>query len=954
MRFPQRRCVLPATACAIAIAACALQAPGAERPPPNRPTFEYKQYRSIAQITNSIRELKQRLEATERKLGSRNTNVARLLSDLASSYSDLGEDAQALRLHQRSLSIREELLGPEHKDVADSLSELAFDHWGLGDYEQAELLFLRNLNITKKVLGAEHFEVATTLNDLADLYREQEDFAKALPLCRSALAIRQEVLGPKHPDVADSLTTLAQILTGLGKHREALDACRRSVAISEGVLDPDHPLLADALFAMGRVLSDLRDFPEALAAYQRGLLIDEKISGPDHPVVIEDLNEIAVLFARKSWWDQSLSTSVELSQRQRRRLISQTLALSDPDALRFIQRSFDTTEFLHSVCGQALGGHSGSAWLAGAEGLALSKTFLEELRAAQAAFELSRDSTARELREQYRLLRTHLDRLPKGAFEPATRETKRRELESDLSRLEHQLSERSLPLAQAVGDRNLTLRDIAQKLPAGAALMDFIQYRRCDFAARTNQWKEQHYAAYLTFPLAKDSTNVVVERVHMGEASPINETVEFVCKRLSAGTGYANTNFDAVMRRLSDLVYAPLAKYLTNVSHLIICPDGQLGRLPFEMLSRNGHFLIEDKIISYVGSGREIVRLAKRGSPESGVQSPESKDQGPKSNSDKSRAGVQSPKSVVMGNPDFDFELPGSSGPRNAGEAEVPVPQPSTINPQPALSQSLLTSAPTSGSLTQSLLTSAPTRSLSRDYRGRRFDPLPGSEEEARSVAALLGGDCVLRLGKDAREAELKAVVSPRVLHLATHGFYLSDQEFKRTNSLRDSWSGNIGTRWNASLPGEDWENPLVRCGIALAGANHFTKSEIRNPKSEIEDGLLTGLEASLLNLQGTELVILSACDSGAGEVKIGEGVMSLRRAFRIAGAESVLASHWKVNDKATTRLITEFMRRWHDGQPRAKAWRDAQLSLLHSKGAKEDFSNPYFWAAFTLTGQWR
>ena len=117
-----------------------------------------------------------------------------------------------------------------------------------------------------------------------------------------------------------------------------------------------------------------------------------------------------------------------------------------------------------------------------------------------------------------------------------------------------------------------------------------------------------------------------------------------------------------------------------------------------------------------------------------------------------------------------------------------------------------------------------------------------------------------------------------------------------------------------------------------------------------MEDGLLTGVEASFLNLQGTELVILSACDSGSGEVKIGEGMMSLRRAFRIAGAETVLASHWKVSDKATSNLMTEFIRRWRSGEPRAQAWREAQLSLLHSK----DFSNPYFWAAFTLTGQWR
>jgi len=217
------------------------------------------------------------------------------------------------------------------------------------------------------------------------------------------------------------------------------------------------------------------------------------------------------------------------------------------------------------------------------------------------------------------------------------------------------------------------------------------------------------------------------------------------------------------------------------------------------------------------------------------------------------------------------------------------------------------------------------------------------------------------------------------VLHLATHGFFLPDQEVQRTNFGRADLLVGLDARQRVPTTKNDWENPLVRCGIALAGANHATNLMSRSSRGdealksnsqpstialqpgsqslltsaatrfEEEDGLLTGLEASLLNLQGTELVILSACDSGTGEVKIGEGVMSLRRAFRIAGAESVLASHWPVNDKATSRLMTEFMRRWRAGEPRAQAWREAQLELLRSK----DFSNPYFWAAFTLTGQW-
>jgi CHAT domain-containing protein len=899
-----------ATACLVAITSFGVWASGAGQSPAKKTTFEYRHYRSIAELTNSMREIKQRLDAAEVKFGSSNTNVAKLLSDLASCYADLGEDAQALRLNQRSLSIREALLGPEHKEVADALSDLAWDYWGLGDYEQAQLLFQRSLTITEKILGPDHFEVATTLNDLADLYRERQDFARALPLCRRALAIRQKVLGQEHPDVADSLTTLAQILRGLGNQREALDACQRSMAISEKVLDPDHPLLADALLAMGRVLSDLKKFPEALSACQRAMLIDEKISGPDHPTVIEDLNEIAVLLGRQSRWGQCLPACVELSQRQGRHLIVQTLAMSDVDALRFIQGSFDSTELFHSACTQASASHPKTARLTGAERLALSKAFLEEVRAIQAAFDADPRTTTRALREQYHALQVQLDRLAKSGLDPTEREGTRRDLQRQSNQLEHQLSDRSMLLAQMFRDRSLTLNDIARNLPPGAALTDFIQYRRYDFAAEgTNEWKEQRYAAYLTFPLPRDSTNVIVERVDLGEAAPINEEIEFICKRMSSGMGYRRDDVPAALRRLGDLVYAPMAKYLTNVSHLIVCPDGQLSRLPFEMLRVGDKFLIEEKTISYVTSGREIVRL--EGSLKSKIQ------------------GL---KSLVMGGPDFDLDLSkaGNASFQLAGSPGIPAGS-SAGAKQDAL--------PLAGRMPA-------LRSLSRDYRGIKFPPLPGAEAEARSVAKLLGGDCVLRVGPDAREAELKAAVSPRVLHLATHGFFLSDQDFKRTNALRDSWIGNIGTRWNASLPKDDWENPLVRCGIALAGANHA--GQITNAGAE--DGLLTGLEASLLNLQGTELVILSACDSGTGEVQIGEGVMSLRRAFRIAGAQTVLASHWKVSDKATRQLMTEFIRRWRSGEPRAKAWREAQLSLLHSN----EFQNPFFWAAFTLTGQWR
>jgi CHAT domain-containing protein len=268
----------------------------------------------------------------------------------------------------------------------------------------------------------------------------------------------------------------------------------------------------------------------------------------------------------------------------------------------------------------------------------------------------------------------------------------------------------------------------------------------------------------------------------------------------------------------------------------------------------------------------------------------------------------------VVGNPDFDLN----------------------IEPVGPAVQLAAQSNPWSGSLAL-----AQTPRLSRSFQGGSFVPLPKAAEEARFVAATLGSNCVLRLGADARERDLKAVQSPRVLHLATHGFFLSDQEVKRMPSIL---GGLVGSDLRGASSTDDWESPMMRCGIALAGANHAMQAT-----NSIEDGLLTGQEAALLNLQGTELVILSACDTGTGEVKIGEGVMSLRRAFRIAGAETVLASHWPVSDLATRLLMTEFIRRWRAGEPRAEAWREAQLALLHSK----ELSSPYFWAAFTLTGKW-
>jgi CHAT domain-containing protein len=836
-------------------------------------TFEYKESKSYAELTNSIFETEKRLTDTEKTLGNNNTNFAYMLNDLAGYYDDLGDYAQSATLDERSLGILKKRPEADAEEIADVVDDLAWEYRSMNDYDRAIPLFWRSIELTKKLYGPQDYRIATTLTGIADIYREEGDYSRALPLCEQGLEIRKTVLGPDHPDMTDSLYTLAAIYRELGNYKKALSLCQQSISIGERHLGPESPMVADNVFLLGQIESNLGNFSEASSALHRALAIGEKISGLDHPDVLEDLRELAVLYGKQREFGQSISTCIEMFKRQRRYLVGQILASSDRDALRLVQNSFESTEIFHSACADGSSENLAIANVAGATELALNKALLEEVRAAQAAFEADPRTATRGLSEQYRSVQYELEHLGDGDLTKSQAEARRGELQDQLSQIESKLYNRVGMAARTVDERNLTLIDIAHSLPLQSALVDFVQYRRYDFAANTNQWQEKRYAAYLTFPLMNGSTNVHVDRVDLGDAGPIDDAIGRLLLQFSAGhmqSPIAATNLSI----LSRLIYAPLGPPLTHVSHLIICPDGQLGRMPFEMLSVGTNLLVQKKTISYVTSGREVVRFAGHA------------------------AKVRNSGSVVVGDPDFNFDVAGAP----------------PLNPafQLAGGPSAL-------------------RSARRGYHGLIFQPLPGAEAEARNVAKLLGDDAVLYLGADAREAALEAVHSPRVLHLATHGFYFPDQDF---NPLYPAKVNN------------NWENPLVRCGIALAGANHAL--QITNTLAE--DGLLTGLEASLLDLQGTKLVILSACDSGAGDLKIGEGIMSLRRAFLIAGAQSVLASHWDVSDKATNELMTDFMRRWQSGESRSMAWRDAQLTLLHSK----DFSNPYYWAAFTLTGQWQ
>ena len=829
-----------------------------------------------------ISTLQRSLTITETNFGAASINLVLPLNSMAVAFLAQGNFERALPLLERAVRIAENAPACKTWELVESINNLAALYDKAGDGDTALRLFNRSKEIAESQLGSQWVSVAYSLNGIALIAERHGDTAGALAAFERALAILEKNPGDPQGDAGGILNNMSELLESTGDTNRALAMLQRALAMQEKMLPAGDPHIAITLNNLAGRFSKRGNQLEAQRVYRRSLAITDAVYGKENPESCTLLENLAIVDVLGGDRAKGLGELVESARRWRLYVVGQITAGQSLGTPRIQEKTRSSRDWLHSSCGAARGELLEAAAASGAEQLVFGKALLEEVQAAGAQLAADGRIPVRELREQAVLIHERLDALAHfsdgaawGRERAQWRDSERDRLEQGLKAIEEKVAATSELVALTVRERDSSLIDIVHSLPSKAVLVDFVQYRRTDFTGGENQWKEQRYAAYLTFPLAKGSTNLVVERVDLGEAAPINEAVEFICKRMSAGQ-YAARDLPPRLQRLSELVYAPLAKYLTNVSHLIVCPDGQLSRVPFEMLSPSSDFgatgrhkfLIEDKTISYVTSGREIVRLAAS----------------PKSN-------VQSPKSLVMGGPDFDLDLSkvGSASFQLAGAAGIPG-RSSADAKQDALP--LASRMPAQ-------------RALSRDYRGIKFPPLPGAEAEARIVAKLLGGDCVLRAGPEAREAELKAAVSPRVLHLATHGFFLSDQEFRRTNSLPFEWPGEWGQAGRLPYVQNDWENPLVRCGIALAGANHA--GQITNAVEE--DGLLTGLEASLLNLQGTELVILSACDSGTGEVKIGEGVMSLRRAFRIAGAQTVLASHWKVSDKATSQLMMEFVR---------------------------------------------
>jgi len=407
-------------------------------------------------------------------------------------------------------------------------------------------------------------------------------------------------------------------------------------------------------------------------------------------------------------------------------------------------------------------------------------------------------------------------------------------------------------------------------LSNNAALIELAVYRPVDPKLDDDSaYGESRYVAYVVRNQGE------VRWKDLGRVKEIDRAIDNFRKMLRDPQ---RQEVQRASRLLSDRVLQPVLTLVGNATHLLISPDGALNLIPFEALvDGQGHYVIERYSISYLTTGRDLLRMRIARASHSGP--------------------------LIVADPLF-----GEPGGRQLADA--------TYAKGPSL-------------IARRSIT------IGEDFSSVYFPPLPGTAQEARTIQSLFPEARILT-GQQATAAALKQVHAPRILHIATHGFFLEDAEPTELVQTKQGMKDNRGVHASVRI-----ENPLLRSGLALADANLSGSAH--------NNGILTALEASSLDLWGTKLVTLSACDTGVGEVKNGEGVYGLRRAFFLAGAETLVMSLWPVSDRFTREMMTAYYAGLKRGLGRSEALRQAKLGMLR----RQDRRHPFYWASFIQSGEW-
>jgi CHAT domain-containing protein/tetratricopeptide (TPR) repeat protein len=802
-----------------------------------------------------------------------------------------GEYAEARKLYRGALD-RVRACGDAGASSAraDNEATLVFNEAQVarhvGDLAEADDLYQTAVDIWSKGLGPNHSFVARGLDALADVAAARGQLKRAHATYERALQIKRRSLGTDHPHVAWTLTNLARTEADMGNMALALRHLEEAIAIFKKSGASDEPDQVARVLELRGILEARRArYRPARNSLEDALEERARIFGAGHPLVAQTRVTLAAVDFALGNTDQALAAALDAERFGREHLLFTVRYLPERQAMTYAERRPQGLDLALTITAAKSVGDLTPVLDAviRSRGIVLDE-FAARPRAGSAS-----DPDIKGLVERVTSSRQRFANLVvRSLQEPVSRsvlDEARREKEE----AERALAERSVETRAELTRLSAGSAAVRRALPEGSVLVSFVRYSRTRLPT-TKQTSplesESVYGAFVTY-----SGDRATAFVDLGSGARLDAAVT-AWRREVSGTSILESRSPLDVERqyhdssihLRRIVWDPLAPHIARARRAFVVPDGLINLVNLAALpDGDGYVLERQPVLHYLTTERDLLIPEREDGASSAL--------------------------LAVGGPAFDERLPAAAA--------------------------------------QSALRGSECQSLAEV----RFAGLPGSLNEVSDISALWvrskSTDVTLLSGPAATESAVKrAVAGHRVVHLATHGFFLGSDCTPAAAGLRAV--GGIAR--SSSVASVAAENPLLLTGLALAGANNRGGVAL-----DQDEGLLTADEIAGLDLQGTEWAVLSACDTGLGEIKAGEGVFGLRRAFQIAGARTVIMSLWSVEDQSAR----EWMRALYEGRLRrnldtAAAVREAGLSVLRARRARGQSTHPFYWAAFVAAGDWR
>ncbi|MBK9722527.1 MAG: CHAT domain-containing protein [Saprospiraceae bacterium] len=821
----------------------------------------------------------------EKALGKEHPDYAASLNNLATLYFEMGEYEKAEPYFLESKAVREKALGKEHPNYAASLNNLAGFYSKLGNFKKAEPLFLESKSIREKIFGNEHPKYAISLLNLANLYADIGLYEKAKPLLLESLAIWEKAVGKEHPNYIICLISLADLYFETGNYENARTSYYQSNSILKSTLGSLHPLYIGSVFKLAEWNNKMGNYYLADSLYLESKLLTEQVLGKEHPSYSSCLNNIAVLYENRKMFEDSEKFLVELSSLEQKRISKASSFLSEIELMNY------TATFQKRI------NNLGSYILA--RNLTETKTGkLNEIFFDNALFFkgfllnsiLRQDNLANispKSQEINNQLKSYQRILVAEYAKPLDQRKRISELEEKVTTTQKELAHLVTGYAGII--RQLNWQELKIKLKLNEVAIEFIHFQ----ISFPNKSDSIMYAALLLKP---DESQPIF--ISLFEEKSLDSLLQLNAERktdyvnnLYSIAGRGAVALETPKRTLYEMIWEPIEKYMEGIKTIYFSPSGLLHRINLDAIPVSESETLADKYrLIELNSTRQLVI------PD--------------------QVEIMNNDAVLYGGIQFEADTTFHKN-------------------EPVIASR------SRGELSFS--------SVDSSLRGGSWSYLPGTAREINSIESILKKSKVkitLKTGYGATEESFKNLganntSSPRILHIATHGYFFEDLIKSSQKSEINSQNENV---FKMS------DHPMLRSGLIMAGGNATWQG--KQTIEGREDGILTAYEISQMNLSNTELVVLSACETGLGDIQGNEGVYGLQRAFKIAGAKYLIMSLWQVPDKQTSLLMTTFYKKWLNAESPDNGGKKMTIpDAFHAaqKELREIGLDPYQWAGFVL-----